>query len=283
METSKNSARKLIFWAIVIGVIFAAVAFVYSAKFSSKSSEVTGKIVVVPSGTSATAVQNLYLEAGNTVEMINSPSFKRSVFGDKEVNFGGAKVVANSSTVAVVFSADEGSVKLVEDKIVALPGKISDYAREIYGGTPFKYLLISDPEVVSISNSANAGTNAIWGFFVGAVLYLIVWLVAGSVKIPSWEEKMETAEQEAEQPIFSPEIKQEKPKTLEMKVPPMPEIPKQEIQMDSEPIITARDLKNVAPDNLPIAEAEEKGMPEFHEPSDDEVKERLNKLMRGEL
>jgi len=38
-----------------------------------------------------------------------------------------------------------------------------------------------------------------------------------------------------------------------------------------------------APDNLPIAGEPASPAPDFHEPTDEEVKERLNRLMRGEL
>ena len=56
---------------------------------------------------------------------------------------------------------------------------------------------------------------------------------------------------------------------------PMPEIVPEAERQEKKP-----DSKiSAVPDNLPIAP----GGPEYHEPSDEEVKDRLNKLMRGEL
>jgi hypothetical protein len=287
MENSKNSAKKLMTWAILIGVIFAAVAFVYSM-FLPKVSEVSGKIVIVPSGSSATAGQNLYLEAGNTVEMINSPSFRKSVFGTDAKGFDHAEPVKNSSTVAVIFLTDEGNVKSAEDSIVTFPEKISSYTRDLYDGAPFKYLLISDPEVSVKSIRSEAINNTILGFFIGFVLYLIYWLFFGSLRIPTWEEQVESSAIEKEQPIIAPKIEVDRPRDPETNIPfapekPLPKISKKEIVPES--IITPRDMKNIAPDNLPIADEEVSSLSEsdLSEPTDDEVKERLNRLMRGEL
>lgn len=279
MADSKNSAKDLITWAIVIGAIFAGVAFAYSMLLP-KVSQVTGKIVIVPSGTSVTAGQNLYLEAGNTVEMINSPSFRKHVLGENAVNFDRAETVENSSAVAVIFLTNEAGVQSVEDIIVTFPEKISSYARDLYDGAPFKYLLISDPEVSVKSIRSEATSNVTWGFFIGFVIYLIYWLFFGSLKDPAWEKESEPDAVEKEQPIIAPKIQFEKPKAPESQIPPMPEISKREFI--PEKIITPRDMKNVAPDNLPITD-EETSIPDFSEPTDEEVKERLNKLMRGEL
>jgi len=61
-------------------------------------------------------------------------------------------------------------------------------------------------------------------------------------------------------------------------------VPEQESKPEA--IITPRDMQNIAPSNLPVAEEDESALPsptENQEPSDEEVKDRLNKLMRGEL
>jgi len=285
MANSKNSAKNLIIWAILIGAIFAAVAFAYSM-FLPKASQVTGKIVIVPSGTSVTAGQNLYLESVNTVEMINSSSFRKNVLGENAANFDRAESVKNSSTVAVIFLTSEENVKSAEDTIVTFPEKIASYARDLYGGAPFKYLLISDPEVSVKSIRSDAISNIIWGFFIGFVLYLIYWLFFGSFRIPTWEEEVKSNIKEEEQPIIAPKIEVEKPRDPETNIPLMPEIPLPEIsrkEIIPEPIITARDMKNIAPDNLPIADEATPSSSDFSEPTDDEVKERLNRLMRGEL
>jgi len=279
MANSKNSAKNLIIWAIAIGAIFAAVAFAYSMLLP-KVSQVTGKIVIVPSGTSVTAGQNLYLEAGNTVEMINSPSFRENILGENAVNFDRAEPVENSSAVAVIFLTNDEGVQSAEDIIVTFPEKISSYARDLYDGGPFKYLLISDPEVSVKSIRSEATSNVAWGFFIGFVLYLIYWLLAGSIRVSDWRDEVSSSAVEKDQPIIAPEIQFEKPKDSEINLPLMPEVSRKKFA--PEPIITPRDMKNIAPDNLPITD-EETSISNFSEPTDEEVKERLNKLMRGEL
>jgi hypothetical protein len=285
MTNSKNSAKNLIVWAILIGAIFAAAAFAYSM-FLPKVSQVMGKIVIVPSGASATAGQNLYLEAGNTVEMINSSSFKKNVLGENAANFDRAEPVKNSSTVAVIFLTNEENIKSTEDIIVAIPGKIASYTRDLYGGAPFKYLLISNPEVSAKSIYSEVMNNAIWGFFIGFVLYLVYWLFFGSLRFPTWEEEIASNIGERVEPIIAPKIEADRPRDSETNIPfapetPLPKITKKEII--PEPIITPRDMKNIAPDNLPIADEAVASTSDFSEPTDEEVKERLNKLMRGEL
>jgi hypothetical protein len=286
MANSKNSAKNLFIWAIVIGAVFAAVAFAYSM-FLPKVSQVTGKIVIVPSGTSSTAGQNLYLEAGNTVEMINSPSFRKNILGEEATNFDRAESVKNSSTISIIFLTNEENVQSAEDTIAAFPEKIAGYARDLYGGSPFKYILISDPEVSAQSIRSEMARNVIWGFFIGFVLYLIYWLVLGSLKFPSWEKEIALNIDENAEPIIAPKIEAEKPRDSETnlplmpKTPKMPEISKKEIV--PEQIITPRDMKNIAPDNLPIADEAIPAPSDFSEPTDEEVKERLNRLMRGDL
>ena len=59
-------------------------------------------------------------------------------------------------------------------------------------------------------------------------------------------------------------------------------VPEQKVEPEA--IITPRDMQNVAPSNLPVADEEEiPALAESQDPSDEEVKDRLNKLMRGEL
>ena len=70
------------------------------------------------------------------------------------------------------------------------------------------------------------------------------------------------------------------PETEKVPEPKYFSVPEQ--KEEPEAIITPRDMQNVAPSNLPVAE-EESTPAKSQEPSDEEVKDRLNKLMRGEL
>jgi capsular polysaccharide biosynthesis protein len=280
MANSKNSAKNLIVWAILIGAIFAAIAFAYSM-FLSRYWQVTGKIVIVPSGTSATAGQNLYLEAGNTAEIVNSPSFKKNILGDGAKNFDRVESIKNSSTVAVIFLAKEADVKAAEDVIVTFPEKIATHTRDLYNGAPFKYILVSDPEVSASPVKPDVYKNIIWGFLAGVIISFLYWISSEAFRTESlgteekiYEEKPIVPDL---RPVIAPTIKPEIEKVPEPEIFSAPE--KKTLP---EVIITPRDMQNVAPSNLPIADEDETPAA-TQEPSDEEVKDRLNRLMRGEL
>jgi capsular polysaccharide biosynthesis protein len=267
---------------ILAGLVFALVAFIFSL-FLPKYWQVTGKIVVVPSGASLTAGQNLYLEAGNTAEIVNSPGFKKNILGDEAKNFDRLDPVKNSSTVAVIFLAQDADVKAAEDSIVAFPDKIATHTRDLYSGQPFKYILVSDPEVSGSPVKPDIYRNIALGFSIGAILFILYWIFSGSFQTASFgpEEKFD------EEKMIVPDLRPVETAKGEPEIEMAPEpkyfsVPEQ--KMEPEAIITPRDMQNVAPDNLPVAE-EEAPTPsaENREPSDEEVKDRLNKLMRGEL
>ncbi|MDP1845832.1 MAG: hypothetical protein Q8L09_03725 [Candidatus Moranbacteria bacterium] len=270
----KNFLSRIIF----IALVGALVAFVYSM-FLPRYWQVTGKIVVVPSGTSVTAGQNLYLEAGNTAEIMNSPSFKKNILGDDAKNYDHTETVKNSSTVAVIFLATEADIKSAEDIIVTLPEKIATHARDLYSGQPFKYLLVSDPEVSGSLVKPDVYKNIAWGFLAGAIIFLLYWIFIETLRTAPSEAEEKFSEEKPIvpdlRPVISPAIEPEIEKVPEPEIFSAPE-PK------AEAIITPRDMQNVAPSNLPIAEEDETPA-EIQEPSDEEVKDRLNKLMRGEL
>lgn len=276
MAEFKKNLSKL----ILTGLIFALAAFIFSL-FLPKYWQVTGKIVIVPSGTSVTAGQNLYLEAGNTVEIVNSPSFKKNILGDGAKNFDRAEPVKNSSTVAVIFLAKDADVKSAEDVIVTFPEKIATHTRDLYNGQPFKYLLVSDPEVSASSVKPDVYRNIAFGFFAGIIVFLLYWIFIETFRTTL----SETEEKFYEEKPIEPDLRPVTAVTIEPEIEIVPEpkyfsMPEQEAEPEA--IITPRDMQNVAPSNLPIAE-EEPILAENQEPSDEEVKDRLNKLMRGEL
>ncbi len=276
-EFKKNLSK-----LILTGLIFALAAFIFSL-FLPKYWQVTGKIVIVPSGSSATAGQNLYLEAGNTAEIANSSSFKQNILGDEANNFDRAEPIKNSSTLAVIFLAKEADVKAAEDTIVTFPEKISTHTRELYNGQPFKYILVSDPEVSLSPVRPDVYKNTVWGFLAGAIIFILYWIFSGSFQAEPFgtEEKLY-----AEKPIV-PDLRPVVAPAIEPETEMVPEpkyfsVPEQKVEPEA--IITPRDMQNVAPSNLPVADEEEiPALAESQDPSDEEVKDRLNKLMRGEL
>lgn len=231
--------------------------------FLPKEWLVSGKIVVFPSGQPTSASVNLLPETFNTAEIIKSEAFQKANFGDWTLKFEDAKAVEKSSIVQVDFRSSEGDIEAIEDLIVKIPAQIDEYARDLYSGSPFKYKLVSDPEISASPVRPNLFQNAIFGFLAGLALYLIYWLRFESQKPEAAE--METKKDKSA--IISPEIKTAKPaekkKTVEKKV------------------ITPKNQTG-APENLPFVEDQNSSAP-AEEPSDEEVKDRLNRLMRGEL
>jgi hypothetical protein len=273
--------KKTLSKIILAGLIFALAAFIFSL-FLPKYWQVTGKIVIVPSGTSATAGQNLYLEAGNTAEIVNGPSFRKNILGADAQNFDRAEPVKNSSTVAVIFLAKDADVKSAEDIIVTFPEKIATHTRDLYNGQPFKYLLVSDPEVSLSPVKPDIYKNITWGFLAGAIIFLLYWIFSEAFRTASFETEekfyIEKLIEPDLRPVISPAVEPESETVAE---PDTFSVSEPEVQPQA--IITPRDMQNVAPDNLPVAEEEDAIPAESQEPSDDEVKDRLNKLMRGEL
>jgi hypothetical protein len=255
MPFSKNlAAKNRITHMIFTGAAAMVIVFAISL-FLPKEWLVSGKIVVFPSGQPTSASVNLLPETFNTAQIIKSESFQKANFGDWILKFEDAKAVEKSSIIQVDFRSSENDIEAIEDLIVKIPDQIDEYARDLYSGSPFKYKLMSDPEISASPVRPNLFLNAIFGFLAGAALYLIYWLGFES-------REPEIAEMEIKKDksaIISPEIKTAEPvgkkKIIEKK------------------IITPQSQNSAAPDNLPFIE----------EPSDEEVKERLNRLMRGEL
>ena len=268
MQSSKNIAIKdRITHAIFTGAAVMLVVFLVSL-FLPKEWLVSGKVVVFPSGQPASASQNLLAETGNTAEIIKSASFQKNYFPEQTANFAGAKVLKNSSMVWVKFRSNETDIQMYEDLIVKIPGQVNDYARDLYSGSPFKYKMAGDPEISASPVRPNLFLNAILGFLGGVLLYVIYWLGFESM----WTEREESASsadevemEKDEIAIVSPEIKPTEPaSSVDRPVEEKKPIEKKIISPKGRP---------AAPENLPFVE----------EPSDDEVKERLNRLMRGEL
>lgn len=168
---------------ILVALVGAVVGFGYSLSLP-KYFQVTGKIAIVPSGSSPTAGANLFVEAGNAAEMISSPSFQKTYFSDMNSNFSGAKQIGNSSTVAVSFVAPQSDITATEDSLVKTPENIQVYAKEIYGGSPFKYLLISDPEISENPVQPDIYKYILRGFAAGLVLYFLYWLFLRIINSP---------------------------------------------------------------------------------------------------
>ena len=246
--------------------------------FLPKEWLVSGKVVVFPSGQPASAAQNLLAETGNTAEIIKGASFQKSYFPDQVANFAGAKVLKNSSMVWVKFRSNETDIQMYEDLIVKIPGEVNDYARDLYSGSPFKYKTAGDPEISASPVRPNLLLNAILGFLGGVLLYVIYALGFESRQSDD-EETDEEMEEIAD--IISPEIKPtEETKEKDTKIGNG----KMEIKGGKPHFAPGEKTgaKSAAPENLPFVD-ELISSSSAEEPSDDEVKERLNRLMRGEL
>jgi hypothetical protein len=289
MQSSKNIAIKdRITHAIFTGVVVMLVVFLISL-FLPKEWLVSGKVVVFPSGQPASASQNLLPETGNTAEIIKGASFQKSYFPDQVANFAGAKVLKNSSMVWVKFRSNETDIQTYEDLIVKIPGEVNDYARDLYGGSPFKYKMAGDPEISASPVKPNLLFNAILGFLGGAALYAIYALGFESREPKTEIEEIEINESISD--IVSPEIKmtesvEDKEKKIgngkvEMKDGKPHFAPGEKTEMIEKKIISPKG-QSAAPENLPFVD-EMVSSSNIQEPSDDEVKERLNRLMRGEL
>jgi hypothetical protein len=287
MQSSKNfAARDRITHAIFTGAVVMLLVFLISLSFP-KEWLVSGKIVVFPSGQPASASQNLLAETGNTAEIIKNVSFQKANFADKFANFSGAKVLKNSSMVKVSFRSSENDIQAYEDLIVKVPGQVNDYARDLYSGSPFKYKMTGDPEISKSPVRPNLLLNAIAGFLGGIVLYAIYVL-----GFESREPKIEEIEiEKIDSNIISPEIKPEEPtepalsadeeKIGSGKIDLIDGRPHFVPGKTEEKLASSVD-KSSAPENLPFVD-ELIASSNTQEPSDDEVKERLNRLMRGEL
>lgn len=271
--------------AIFFGVIGAAVAFLV-VLYQPKQYLVVGKMVVFPSGGSASAEKNLGFETGNTVQIINSSAFKENTFQGNSNNFAHAKQLGNSSTIAISFYASQSGEKVAEDSIVRVPAAVADYARDLYSGMPFKYKLISDPEISVGPVKPNLSGYLSGGFGIGILLYFLYWFLFEFLRIPIERQEEIPAEKEekkekstpvklAEKKIGAGQIVMEndRPHFVPGEISAMPE----------KKIISPISSSNgAAPENLPIAGGEIASS-DIQEPSDEEVKERLNRLMRGEL
>jgi hypothetical protein len=279
MESSKNIAMKdRVTHAIFTGAAVMLVVFLISLALP-KQWLVSGKIVVFPSGQPASASQNLLPEVGNTAEIIKSVSFQKANFPDQMANFAGAKVMKNSSMIRVSFRSSENDIQAYEDLIVKVPSEVNDFARDLYSGSPFKYKMASDPEISASPVRPNLLLNAILGFLGGIVLYAIYALGFESM----WPDSKEIETEESESEIVSPEINpvEESVKSASAETT-ADKVGEGKVDLiDGRPHFVPG-KKEAAPENLPFVD-EMISSSNMQEPSDDEVKERLNRLMRGEL
>jgi len=269
--------KRIISNILLTGAAAALVAFTASF-FFPKYWQVSGRIVVFPSGKPVSASQNLSEEVGNTAWIVNSDTFQERNFGDLGADFSGAEVVRNSSMILVKFRSSESSIQLIEDLIVKIPSQVDEYARDLYDGSPFKYKMAGDPEISARPVRPDVVKNSSWGFAIGAAFYLLFWLftgtfVAGNRAIEKEQEMYPESIPFPAEPISYEPTEEHMPPISE----PMPEI----VPETEKPEIKSVSKTSHAPANLPIAEVST--VSEYHEPSDEEVKDRLNKLMRGEL
>lgn len=269
MQFSKNfSIKERITHAIFTGAAVMLVAFLI-ALFFPKEWLVSGKIVIFPSGKPVSASENLLPEVGNTAWIINSDAFQERNFAEVSADFEGAAVVKNSSMVLVKFRSREEDIAFFEDAITKIPSQVDEYARDLYEGSPFKYKLAADPEISARPVRPNIAGNAYLGFAAGVLIYLVYWFFFESGRP---EEKLiSPAEPEKSEAKKSSDIKSPDMSVSE----PTPEVNKKKM-------ITPRSEAFAAPENLPFVD-ESAPTSEITEPSDEEVKERLNRLMRGEL
>lgn len=269
--------KKLISNILLAGAVAALIAFGVSL-FMVKKWQVSGKVVVFPSGHPTSASQNLSEEVGNTAWIVNSDTFQKRNFGDFSASFVGAEVVKNSSMVLVKFRSAESDIQTTEDLIVKIPSQVDEYARDLYDGSPFKYKIASDPEISARPVRPDVIKNSSWGFMIGAGLYFLYWLFVGSFALGKRDIIEKEEEIYPESVSFPTEPMPYEPVEQHFPMPePTPEIFPEAEKQEKQPVSKISSV----PDNLPISEVP--STTEYHEPSDEEVKDRLNKLMRGEL
>ena len=112
---------------------------------------------------------------------MNSDTFQKNNFGNLSASFVGAEVVKNSSMVLVKFRSLESDIEATENLVVKIPAQVNDYARDLYDGSPFKYKIAADPEISARPARPSVVANSTWGFMIGAALYFLFWLFAGSL------------------------------------------------------------------------------------------------------
>jgi hypothetical protein len=272
------AVKKYINRTIFLGVIVAAAAFLI-ALAQPKQYLLVGKVVVFPTG-SATAEKNLELEVGNTVQILNSAAFKTNAFQAVAGNFAYAKQLGNSSTVAIAFYAKKNDQIATEDALVRAPDALSEYTRDLYGGAPFKYKLLSDPEISVGPVKPNLLQFVGTGFAIGALLYFLFWFLFDFLRVPAEpptaEEVPEGKQKETEKEASTADAEAERAKAEKNEW-------SEESKIESKVISPAVPTSSTAPENLPVAGEEIPPAPNFEEPTDEEVRERLNRLMRGEL
>lgn len=268
---------------LLVAALGALVAFGITF-FLPKQWQVSGRIVVFPSGKPVSASQNLAEEVGNTAWIVNGDTFQERYFGETAVNFAGAETVKNSSMVLVKFRVPESDIQSAEDAIVKIPGQIDEYARDLYEGSPFKYKMASDPEISLRPVRPDVVANSTWGFMIGAALYLLFWITVEDFLFG--KSAVEAAETAVGEKKFNFNFRPAKEEVIAEKTEPeAPETTGQKIDTPEKPFIRPAASAS-APSNLPVAEPEAPSIAdadENSEPSDEEVKDRLNKLMRGEL
>ncbi len=276
MKKWQLELRRLLGTMILVGLVGALIAFVWAAS-EPEEYLVVGKMVVFP-GSCENAPKNLGYEVGNTIAIIESTAFREFYFGDQDENFESARQMNVSSTIEISFLATQEEVAMVEDAIVRIPEAVFEYTRDVYEGSPFKYRLLSDPEMSVSPVRPNQIAYVLGGFAAGAGLFLLYSILGFFMKVPP-RPKEEPSPEPAEpsptpEKMVAPSMKLEE-ETLE--APKVRTAPREKKEMKPE---------TEAPSNLPVTEGrieEAKPVPQYEEPSDEEVRERLNRLMKGEL
>ena len=195
--------KKFVSRAIFVGVIGAAVAFIYVI-YLPKQYLVVGKLVVFPSGLSS-AQQNLGYEVGNTVAIINSSTFRTNTFQGLEKNFSSAVQAGSSSVVEISFLVQDDERSAAEDAISRVPMALADYTRDIYDGSPFKYRLLSDPETSSGPVKPNLTIYIAGGLGIGVLLYLLYWILFDFLRVPKTE-RQARVQKEMIEPVETPPV-----------------------------------------------------------------------------
>ncbi|HBB37017.1 MAG: hypothetical protein UX02_C0002G0222 [Candidatus Moranbacteria bacterium GW2011_GWC1_45_18] len=282
MHPVKKFINNIFFTGALGAALFFALSFLMTPQWL-----VSARIVVFPAGL-PTVQKNLAQEVGNTAEILRSARFQEENLQNFRNNLLDIRQIENSSTIAVDFLAAKDDVTAIEDIAVLIPNEISEYSRDLYGGTPFKYELLSDPEVSAKNVRPDLTKNSLWGFLAGIIIYLLFWNFFDSTR----KKPMETEEIFQEEKFIMPDLRPMVSPNMDMerkteKIPAKEIFSAPERKEEPTAIITPRDMQNIAPSNLPIAEdtweKDKSPADETGEPSDEEVKDRLNKLMRGEL
>ncbi len=189
MLSIPKQVKNTIGLAILFASIGAAIGF-FAMLSKPKIYSVGAEIVVYPSGSSVIQPHNLEVEAMNTVRIISQPAFVKNFINHSGEFFRFAEAVGESSVIKVELKAQKERLEDAEDILVSLPQILTQYERDLYGGTPFSYKLLADPYRLNKPVEPKILTYLVAGAAAGILMFLIIWIIWPSgVELKIWKNR----------------------------------------------------------------------------------------------